>query len=104
MFLHPNIPGLTQKLTSTDTAQNLPSADFISNKKQIEGAVITVEVAPIRIALGGAVPTQAGLGNKCEVGTVIILESNEEAESFQYISAESGIAAFLQYTPQYPKE
>jgi len=104
MFIHPNIPGLTEKLTSTDTAQNLPLASFISNKKQVEGAIILVEIAPIRFALGGTVPTQAGLGGKLEPGSVINLESNEEVTTFQYISAESGIAATLQYTPQFPKE
>jgi len=94
-------PGSTQKLTSSDTAVGLPSDTFVSEGKPICGCIILVEIAPIRCGLN-VTPTQAGLGMKFEPGWTIVLQSNEEVKAFQYISAETGVAATLQYTPQYP--
>ncbi len=97
-------PEETVTLTSSDVAQAL-SASILSNAgRTCKGMLITVETNPVRIALGGATPTQGStpdLGHVLDVGSTARFYGEMMAAGFKYISANSGNAGYIQLTPLY---
>ncbi len=95
---------ITEKLTSTNTAQSLVAGTYVvagsSVTKYAQYALITVEADEIRVGFGMA-PTQAGVGHKFKANDVIALVSHDMIKNFQYISADSGNHANLMITLEY---
>lgn len=91
--------GETYTYTTTDTAALLATAALKANDKTAVGVFLTVETNSIRIAFGGAVPTQAGLGHLILAGESFRLPDGVSARSLQIISASAGQAAEVQITP-----
>jgi hypothetical protein len=100
-FIVQGSPGPTTSVSSTDSAQNFSTSLIKNGNFYADGILITCETNSIRFALGGAVPTQAGLGHILASGGSIRLTGKAQISSFQFISQSSGQAATLQVTPEW---
>jgi hypothetical protein len=105
-----SVPQGVIRLLSTDTAQSLDLVDDFPD--DVNELLIVCEEHPVRIGLGGTVPTQAvvadpeadpepivgvdALGLKLDPGATLWLGSRAAVRSFQYLSAASGDAGVLQ--------
>jgi len=96
-------PGLTARYTSTDVAQTLPAAVVTVAGKIAVGLDLTVEDNPVRIAFGGAVPSQGAtpLGHLMLAGTSIRVYGSQVISTFRYISANAVTPGILQITVYY---
>ena len=104
-------PLATKKITSADTAQELPTAYMGSAATRITetgwstgayAALITVETNPIRFALGGTTPTNDGstaLGHVLAAGESILLDGEDQVNSFQFVSKTAASPGVLHVTP-----
>lgn len=105
------VPEETVRITTTDTAAELTDAlkykdadsTNIATINKAQGLLITVEVAAVRIGLGGAVPTQgvSGLGHELLDGDSIVLKNWEAINRLQHISSAAGVAGTLQITTEF---
>jgi len=94
-------PGETYSVASTDVAQLLDTGIMSLNSRSIIGILLTCETGNIRFALGGAIPTQAGLGHILYATQSLVLMSSKAARTFRFISAAAGTPGTLQITPYY---
>lgn len=94
------LPAATVRLAGTDTSQLLSAAYYFQNGRFAKTLLLTVESAQLRIAFGGAVPTQgtSGLGHILYVGDILELESLEAIKTLRYINALNGQTAAFQLT------
>jgi len=96
-------PGQTQRLTATDSAQQLPSSVTQSAGKQAIAVLITCEENNIRFALGGVTPTQgaSGVGHVLYAGQSVRIAHPDAVSSFKFINEANGQNAVLQVTPEF---
>ena len=94
--------GVTTLLTSTDTAQSLPSTLLTgpTSARPLAAATLVFETNNIRIAIG-ATPTQAGLGPLMYAGDSMRIVGRENLNDFRYISAANGVHGKIQVIPEY---
>lgn len=88
--------GNNPRVTVTDEAMSLPTALLTGS---IKGAILTVEVASVRIAFGAdptVTPTQAG--HLLEAGDALHLTSSALLHRLRVMNAASGETAILQIT------
>lgn len=106
-------PFPTQKLTSSDSAQLLPTVfmaawtgasgatQIVDSYGNVARAVlITCETNDIRFAAGGQTPTQAGVGHVLAAGSSLRLSGKAMVDSFRFISKTGASAGVLQITPE----
>lgn len=96
--------GKSFRVASTDTAQSFSPSDITNIfSNSAVAATVVCETNAIRIALGGAVPTQGatGLGVELAVGDSFYLDCPEDVASFQFISSASGTHGALQVIPRF---
>lgn len=101
----------TKKLTSTDTAQTLPTAYMGATATRITttgitrpayACLITCETQPIRVAYGAATPTNdagTALGHVLATGDSLLLDGEAQIKGFSFISKVGGSHGVLQVTP-----
>jgi hypothetical protein len=96
-------PDDTLRLVGSDAAQALSSTVLTVAGRTCKGAIITVEDNPIRIAFGGATPTQgaSSLGHLLNVGDVMRVYGEGMMQDFKYINANNGNNSVMQLTPLY---
>lgn len=100
-FITQGAPGPTTKLTSSDVATNFSDSLIKQGTIYAQGILITCETNPIRFALGGTTPTQAGVGHILPVNGSLRLTGPTQIRSFSYISQTAGQAGVLQVTPEW---
>lgn len=95
-------PGATQRLASTDAAQNLPDALIKdANGNYASCAIITCETNDVRYSMGTTVPTQGatGVGHVLAKDTgQLILTNPEEVRNFRFLSKVAATAGAIQVT------
>jgi hypothetical protein len=95
-------PGATQTLTSSDTSTAFSSSLLTVAGRAAQGAIITVETNPVKIAFGADPVQGAGnLGHILDVGAFIRLSGPDLMENFRYISSIGSAHGKLQVTPLY---
>ena len=94
--------GVSTKLTSTNTAQALPSTLLVdpTSGRDIAAATLVFETNDIRIAFN-VDPTQAGLGVNMEDGDSYRIVGTENLKSFKFISAVNNVHGSVQVVPEY---
>lgn len=95
-------PDATQTLTSSDTSTSFSASLLTISGRAAQGAIITTETNPIRIAFDTD-PTQGAspVGHLLAVGSYMRLSGEDLMTGFHYISAISGNHGTLQVTPLY---
>ena len=93
----------TYRLTAGDVAASLASDKVEQNGRKAKFCTFTVETNSLRIALGGAVPTQTGskLGHLLYAGDVLTMSNAKNIQSLQYINDVNGSNAVIQVTLEF---
>ena len=94
VFVEDGYGSLTFKMTASDVAQELTEA----NVENARGVLVTVEDAAIRVAYGGTVPTQAGVGHLFGAGDTFTVRHPRSIKTMQFINAVAAANAVLQIT------
>ena len=96
--------GATYRVSTTDVAAGLAAGVLqLSDGSLCDGVTLCCETNPVRIALGGATPTQgaSGTGVLLNVGEKFGITGVENVSSLLWISATNGSAGALQVMPEY---
>lgn len=99
-YIFQGLPDETERIASTDAAQQFTSSQYMENGSPAIAVVITCETNQIRFCLGGATPTQgaAGLGHILYVGQSLRLASGRAIQEFSFISHTAQSAGAIQAT------
>ena len=91
-----SVPQGVERLLSSDTAQSLDLVTAFPD--DVNELLVTCEGNPVRIGLGGTVPTQGAtcVGLKLDPGATLWLGSRAAVRTFQYISEAASTAGVLQ--------
>lgn len=92
------VPWKTTSVSSTDTAQSIPSGSLsgaVLSNGAAEELLIVIETAAVRFGFGGTVPTQAGLGVKVDPGGSIRIAGSAIAGT-KFISSGASTPGKLQ--------
>lgn len=101
--IYPGVTGETIIDAGTDAAQSITSTvlEEAATGRRCLGAFISADENDLRIAFGGATPTQGthGLGHLLEAGSSLFVSSWGSISSMQYINAINSVVGYIQITP-----
>jgi len=93
--------GATFQMTSSNTAQSLASSKHALGSRKLVGLSVSFETNDVRVAFGGAVPTQVGLGHYLFAAGSLVVRGKQPAKTLSFISAAAGAHGVLTITPYY---
>ena len=97
------VPGPTARVVCYDFYGEPNPAIFTRNGNFAVAAILTAEVHPVRIAFGGAIPTQGiqPVGHTLVLGLPLRICNTQLIRTMRVINATNGANGILNITPEY---